>query len=335
MATTSVPHPLTRARFPELDAGYESWFIRAADPAGGRAVWLRYTVHQGPGHGPVGSLWLTFFDRSADGPVALKESHPDAPPVAREGASYVRIGDSVIGLGRADGRITAPPGAARWTLRFDTGEPPALGLPAEAMYGWPVPRAKPVSIHPATTLHGELEVGGQRIDLEGWRGCVGHNWGPEHTPEWVWMQAIGFDEDAGAWLDCAFGRVRLGPVLTPWLGSGWLHLDGTRHKLGDARGLIATRVDPHAGGCTFRLAGSGLTVTGTVDAPTPASIAWRYSDPADTERLVVHCSIAGLQLRVTGAGGAPRVLTLVDGAGYEHGSRRPTAGVVVAPFTDP
>jgi hypothetical protein len=332
---TSPPHPLARARFPELDAGYESWFIRAADPRGGRAVWLRYTVHKAPGHGPVGSLWLTYFDRAVPGPIALKQSHRDVAPLAGGATNYVRIGEGEIGRGHAEGRISAPQGDARWTLRFDAGEEPALGLPAAAMYGWPFPRAKPVSIHPATTLHGTLEVAGQRIDLEGWRGCVGHNWGPEHTPEWVWLQAIGFAQDGGAWLDCAFGRVRVGPVLSPWLGSGWLHLDGRRHKLGDARGLIATRVTPRADGCSFRLAGSGLTVEGTVEAPSRAAIAWRYSDPADTARLVVHCSVARLQLRVTGGSSRPRELTLADGAGYEHGSPRPADGVAVAPFTDP
>lgn len=332
----SAPHPLAVARFPQQQAGYESWFIRAADPAGGRALWLRYTVHAGPGHGPVGSLWLTLFDAAAGGPVALKQSFFDAPPVpGAVGDGYVRIGGAAIGPGHAEGAIRAPQGEASWALGFDTAEPPALGLPAERMYGWPVPRAKPVSIHPATTLQGTLNVGGRELSVDGWRGCVGHNWGPEHTPEWVWLQGVGFAGAEDAWLDAAFGRVRVGPVLTPWLGSGWLHLDGRRHKLGDLKGLRATRVMPRAGGCGFRLVGSGLTVDGSVEAPAAGSVAWRYSDPADTERLVVHCSTSTLTLRVGEDGRPVRVFVLREGAGYEHGSPRPIPGVAVAPFTDP
>ncbi len=333
---TPAPHPLAVARFPQQAAGYESWFIRAADPAGGRAVWLRYTVHQGPGHGPVGSLWLTLFDVGAPAPLTLKQSFFDGPPAPGLDGGYVGIGPGAIGPGRAEGAIEVPEGSASWSLTFDAGEPPALGLPAEAMYGWPVPRAKPVSIHPATTLQGTLTVDGTAVPLDGWRGCVGHNWGPEHTPEWVWLQGAGF---AGAgddvWLDAAFGRVRVGPVLTPWLGSGWLHVDGQRHKLGDVRGLRATRVSPRPGGCSFRLAGSGLTVHGTVAAPPAASVAWRYSDPAGTERIVVHCSVATVTMTVREGNGSPRALVLRDGTGYEHGSPRPTPGVAVAAFTDP
>jgi hypothetical protein len=333
--TAAVPHPLTRARFPQLQAGYESWFIRAGAPEGGRAIWLRYTVHRAPGHRPVGSLWLTLFDTATPGPVALKQTHHDTVPEPGRGTTYVSIGDGEIGLGHAHGSITTPEATARWEVAFDTEHPPALGLPSEAMYGWPVPRAKPVSIHPATTLRGSLELGGQTVDLTGWRGCVGHNWGPEHTPEWVWMQAGGFAEDDDAWLDCAFGRIRVGPVLVPWLGSGWLHLGGRRHKLGGLRGLTAARVRPREDGCAFHLTGSGLTVDGTIDAPTAASVGWRYSDPADTERLVVHCSVSTMRLLISDGHDLRRELTLTDAAGYEHGSARTPSGVAIAPFTDP
>jgi hypothetical protein len=332
---TTAPHPLATARFPEQDAGYESWFIRAADPAGGRAIWLRYTVHRAPGHAPVGSLWLTRFDREGGAPLALKQSFAGRPPSTGDDATYVGIGDATIGVGLAVGAIRCPQGDATWSIAFDTGEPPAIGLPAEAMYGWPFPRAKPVSLHPAVTLHGELLVAGQRLDVDGWRGCVGHNWGPEHTPEWVWLQAVGLGGDPDVWLDAAFGKVRVGPLLTPWLGSGWLHVDGKRHRLGDARHFRATRVQVRDDGCTFRLAGAGLTVDGHVNAPAGGAIAWRYSDPADTGRTVVHHSLSDLQLTVTGSGQAPRSFALTGAAGFEHGSPRPAPGVTAAPFTDP
>ncbi len=331
-----APHPLARARFPQQDAGYESWFVRAADPAGGRALWLRYTVHRAPGRAPVGSLWLTCFERDEPtGPIALKQSFHDAPPVDGAGPLYVRIGGAQIGSGSAAGQLTAPQGHASWTLTFDVTEEPAIGLPTERMYGWPLPRAKPVSIHPATVLGGELVVDGRRIDVDGWCGCVGHNWGPEHTPEWVWLQASGLGGDPDVWFDGAFGRIRLGPVLTPWLGSGWLHVDGRRYRLGGAANLLATKVQLQEEGAGFHLAGNGLTVDGQVAAPAAASIAWRYSDPADTGRTVVHCSVADLELSVRGLPGGPRRLDLARGAGFEHGGPRPAPAVRLAPFSDP
>lgn len=333
------PHPLAVARFPGQYAGYESWFVRAAEPAGGRAIWLRYTVHRAPGHAPVGSLWLTRFDRVGGAPLALKQSFFDRPPRAGDANAdvYVGIGDAEIGVGRAVGALRCPEGEATWSIAFDTGEPPAIGLPAQVMYAWPFPRAKPVSLHPAVTLQGEMLVAGEHLDVDGWRGCVGHNWGPEHTPEWVWLQAVGLGGDPDVWLDAAFGRVRVGPLLTPWLGSGWLHVDGERHRLGDARHLRATRMQVRDDGCSFRVAGADLTVDGHVRAPRDGAIAWRYSDPVDSGRTVVHHSLSDLQLTVTGAGvgAALRSFALTGAAGFEHGSSRPAPGVAAAPFSDP
>ena len=42
----------TEARFPGLDRGaghYESFYMKATRPGGGRAIWIRHTVHKRPG----------------------------------------------------------------------------------------------------------------------------------------------------------------------------------------------------------------------------------------------------------------------------------------------
>jgi hypothetical protein len=58
---------------------------------------------------------------------------------------------------------------------------------------------------------------------------VGHNWGSQHAERWIWLHAL---SESGDWLDAAIGRVRLGPVTTPWVASGAVSLDGVRHALG-------------------------------------------------------------------------------------------------------
>jgi len=329
----------TGARFPGFAAdggGYESWFLRAAHPAGRKAIWIRHTVHKTPGGAPVGSLWLTLFDADAASPVARKQSFSPELLVAPGDGDYVHIGGARIGPGSLAGTITAVDGdEASWEITFDTAQAPAPGLLSDAMYEWPVPRAKPVSIHPGTTLQGRVTVGGESIAVDGWHGCIGHNWGPEHTPEWVWMQSANFAGAPDAWLDCSLGRVKVGPVLTPWLGSGWLHLDGRRHRLGTARTMRSTKMEVASDGCQFALKGSGISVGGHMHAPAAASIAWWYSDPAETGRHVVHCSIATLTLDVQFDDGPVRTLTVDTGAGYEHGSPRAPVGVPEAGFPDP
>jgi hypothetical protein len=62
-----------RARFPEVAAKgghYESFYIKACDPAGGKGVWIRHTVHKRPGAEPNASIWFCLFDRGASGPRA-------------------------------------------------------------------------------------------------------------------------------------------------------------------------------------------------------------------------------------------------------------------------
>ena len=45
----------TQARFPGVERGaghYESFYIKATDPSGGRGVWIRQTVNKRPGEEP-------------------------------------------------------------------------------------------------------------------------------------------------------------------------------------------------------------------------------------------------------------------------------------------
>ena len=55
---------LAVARAPLAPPGaplYESHYVTAAAPGGGRALWLRYTAHKERGEPPRGSLWCTLF----------------------------------------------------------------------------------------------------------------------------------------------------------------------------------------------------------------------------------------------------------------------------------
>ena len=52
------------------------------------------------------------------------------------------------------------------------------------------------------------ELDGERIELSGWPGMVGHNWGAEHAERWVGLPGAGFAEAPRAWLAGATGRWR-------------------------------------------------------------------------------------------------------------------------------
>ena len=132
--------------------------------------------------------------------------------------------------GTAPPARTAPPGI--WSR--DTA-PPLRHLPHPRLYGAPLPRTKLESPAPAARFSGTVEADGRRLELDGWPGMVGHNWGAQHAERWIWLHGIGFDGAPDAWLDLAAGRVRIGPATTPWVANGALHVDGRRHVLGGLR----------------------------------------------------------------------------------------------------
>jgi hypothetical protein len=159
-----------------MSAGYESYYLRAAAPAGGLGFWIRYTVHRAPGRRPTGSLWCTFFDADNPEPMAAKTTVDD--PRA-DTPAWIRIGDATMGPDGARGGTEAGPGM-RWDLTF-TGVDLFPHLPRAWMYDAPLPRTKPVSLHPAARFDGTLVIGDRTVEVNDWPGMVGHNWGSEHA----------------------------------------------------------------------------------------------------------------------------------------------------------
>jgi hypothetical protein len=358
-----------KAIFPGADVGrgmYESFYLRAVAPDGSVGVWLRYTVHKRPGEAPRGSVWCTVFDAVA-GPLMYKHTTEDLTAPA---GGWIAIGpDSRLAPGVAEGSC----GQAGWSLRFASDERELRHLPYAWMYRAPLPRTKLTSPAPAASFDGTIELSGPRartLDVRGWRGMVGHNWGSEHAERWIWLHGIGFDEDPSAWLDVAIGRVLVGGRMTPWVASGAFSLDGRRVRLGGllARGL---RVAEAATRCALVLPGeSGSSVEAHVEEPAGTAAGWLYADPVGPEARahrprehspkgwvpagagrvvgasraagggrvgehdVVNCSIASLTLCVHRRGEPTRMLHSSHGGAYELGMRERDHGVPLAPFSD-
>jgi hypothetical protein len=308
---------------------YESFYLRAVSPTEPVGVWIRNTVHKPPGRPPRGSVWCTVFDARGGAPLMHKLS-TDELSVPADG--WIAVGqDTSMGPGRAQGRC----GPARWSLSFVAAEPELRHLSPALLYRTPLPRTKLTSPAPAATFGGVLELEGRpSIDLDGWRGMVGHNWGSEHAERWIWLHGIGFQDSPDAWLDVALGRLLIAGRMTPWVANGVLSLDGHRHRLGGlgARGL---RVRESAQGGVLEIPGAhGLSLRARVDVPQRSAAGWRYADPDGGEHDVVNCSVAALELTVEQAGGAPRTLRTEHGCAYELGMRERDHGVPIAPFPD-
>jgi hypothetical protein len=326
----------THARFPEvaLDAPhYESFYLKASDPNEAIGVWIRYTVFKRPGERPLGSLWFTLFERGAE-PQAMKVTlEPDA--LGSRNGEYIHIGESVFEPGRVGG-TAAPEGhpEASWMLEFDGDEPPLHHLPSDWMYRASIPRTKLLSPHPDVRYHGYVKLGERRVQVDGWPGMVGHNWGTQHAERWIWLHGASF-EGQNAWFDAALGRIKLGPLTAPWIGNGVLSLDGVRHRLGGAEKVRSTEVEEHPDNVSFVLPGKDLRVRGTVGADRGDFVGWVYSDPDGHGHNTVNCSISRVELVVERKDGADLTLSSPSGGAYELGMRETDHGIPIQPFTDP
>lgn len=325
----------SKARFPELalSAGhYESFYLKASHPVDPVSVWIRYTVHKRPNVEPLGSLWLVLFDGREDGPWAVKTTTPE---VGAGPDHHIHVGEARFEPGRVFGSAAAPDcGQASWDLAYDSPEPPFHHLPRDFMYRAPLPRTKLLSPYPDARFSGRVEAGGRTVDLDGWRGMVGHNWGAQHAERWIWLHGAGFGGHDDAWFDAALGRIRIGPWTTPWVANGVLSLDGVRHRLGGLGTTRRTEVSERPDGATFTLPGREITVQGQVGADRDDFAGWIYADPDGSEHNTVNCSISNLVLTVSRSAQPPLTLQLASGAVYELGMRETDHGMAIQPFPD-
>jgi hypothetical protein len=326
-----LTNDLSSARFSSVSTEaphYESFYLKLADPVAPRGAWIRYTVLKRPGQLPRGSLWCTLWT-GTEPPQAQKASlQPHELSAGPE--ELVRIGSSQLTRTRAVGRVDG----ASWELEFGGGGVVFPYLPRHWMYRARVPRTKAVSLEPHANFHGRVMVGEQSIEVDGWPGMIGHNWGTEHAERWIWLHGARFTEAPDSWFDVTIGRIKLGAVTVPWIANGGLWLDGRVHRIGGPAAIRSTSVDAQPTRCAVTLPGRGITIHAETSAPEGSTVAWRYSDPAGGEHYACNCSVASLALTVRAPDQNARLLHLPAGAGYEQGAREPPPGIPIQPFPD-
>lgn len=324
------------ARYPQVPlkrGHYESFYVKAASPGGGRALWIRHTVHKRPGHEPTASVWFTYFDRASSGPRATKLT-VGAEQLSTPAGEWIRVASASIGPGQASGSVATDALDATWELEFDASGEPCHYLPWGFLYRAPLPRTKFSAPVPSTRFKGTLDLNGERLEIDGWPGMVGHNWGSEHAERWVWLEGTGFDEDPDAYFDTGAARIKVGGRVLPWIAAGMLRLDGVEHRLGGPGRIRSTAVDAVPGRCEFVLPGRGITVRGTLDAPSEDFVGWVYADPDGPEHHTINCSVCDLELRVESDDGPSRTLRLSRGGAFELGMRETDHGIPIQPYPD-
>ncbi len=323
------PGPMTSLASPRAPAAplgaalYESHYLTAADPAGGRALWLRFTALKRPGEPAHLTSWLTLFDASAGAPRALRVTADE--PLTDPGARWARSSLGEIGPARTRGELTDTADAGRagrcrrasWDVRWGPRAGEVAYLPARWMYDRRVPRSNGAALVPAASATGTLVLDGDRVTIDGWEAMVGHNWGSEHADQWCWIHAGRLGEDGRGWLDLVLVRIRVGPLVTPWIASGALDLDGRRYVPAPLHRVTCERAGERT---RLRMSMSGrAAVTVELTAPARDTVTWDYASPRGPGRAVDNCSVADAHIALETTG-ASRSLAVTGCAAVEHGA---------------
>jgi hypothetical protein len=132
----------------------------------------------------------------------------------------------------------------------------------------------------------------------------------------------------------AAGRIKIGPLTTPWVANGMLRVGRTEHRLGGFDRALSTKVSEQPTSCRFQLSGKGIRVRGRVGSDARNFVAWVYADPKGPEHNTLNCSIADLELEVERDGGPTQKLQLTGAAAYEFGTRDTDHGIPLQPYPD-
>ena len=311
----------------------ESWFLKANDPHGRRAVWLKWTLWSGD-RAPacaVAETWAVAFG-TARGHIATKTSVPfeQARFVANgSDALGVTIDDCALSPQGARGRVASGGRAIAYDLSIASLEAPYTLYGARWMVDGPIPPQKAVSPIPNARISGVVEVDGEahqeKWELDAWPGMVGHNWG-RHTERYVWGHCNAWDDGDDVVFEGASGRMRVGGVLLPFRTGMIVRHHGTTYRLSGLASLLRNRASVTPRRWQFRGAGRGIQLEGEMWAETDDFVGLFYPNPDDT---MVHClnsKIAHAEVTLRMAGRPPKTLRS-SRAALELGTTDPHHGV--------
>jgi hypothetical protein len=319
-----------RIRFDPSDprGHVESFFVKANDVAGERALWVRYTIlaparkpagllgrvlgGRGPASvGAVLEVWAVAFERARGAPLWAKERHPIGAAAIDPSGPRIEVGGSVFEPGRARGRARSEDGAVdvAWDLRWSRDAPPLALLPSRLLYETPFPSSKVVSPVPDASFAGFFEATdarearpARRFEVLGWPGMQGHNWGRRHALRYAWVHGNSFAGAPGAVFEAASGSVPLGPLASPLLTTAVLRIDGRELDFrAPSRWRNPTaEIDAAGGRLAYRVGLESETarVIAHVEAEDAEAAHLPYEDPDGAIALCRNAKLARMTLEV-------------------------------------
>lgn len=318
----------------------ESWFLKANEPGGRRAVWIKATVFArppsaDPKHAPIppfAEAWAVVFDRER-GHVATKTTVPLASARFAKGTLDVEVDGCALSLGAARGELASGTRRIRWDLAVGPERAtPILHLPVRSLYEGSIPATKILTPLADARVRGAIVVDRgegappEEWPVHEWPAMIGHNWGRAHARLYAWVHCNSWDDADDLVFEAVSARVRMGPVLSPmatgvfvrWRGKSWDLNAG--ELFGRNRGSISLRR------WEATAKGKGISLAAELGAETDDFVGLHYPNPSGAMTYCLNTKIARARLELRIPGEAPIVATS-RAAALEIGTRDREHGV--------
>lgn len=297
----------TRFRDEKSGGHYESYFMRANDKATGHGFWIRYTIYNpetGAGKkSAMAELWAIYFEKGK-APIAAKSEFP----LARATYSNTNFDINFDGATLTDSALkgsahNAGENKIEWDLslrKITTAKDANALFPMPlTSYDTPLPRAKLLVAQPFVTFAGSLTVNGKKISITDWQGSQNHNWGSRHTDEYAWGQVAGFDNEPDSFLEVASAKLKIGPVMTPYLTPITLRHQGKEYLLNTYWQAFRNNVTLNYFDWVFSGENSDLRIDGHIWADRNDFVALNYYNPPGDVKTCLNSKVASCELTLT------------------------------------
>lgn len=311
----------------------ESHFLKANSPDGQRALWIKHTllVPSGRPDAAVAEVWAIAFAERGRRKCAHKQSFPLAAATLSAAPFAIRTPAAQLAHGRAAGALGEGADRLAWDLRYACPAQAFRPFPLARMYEGRFPRTKSLTPAPDSAFEGWFEAFGERWDLADFRGAQGHNWGASHAHAYAWVHANVWRRERdgapaeGVWLEALSGRVRLGPLVTPWLSVAAVCFENTLLRFDRPRALLARTLDVSRTRYAFTLKQGDARLAATFTAE-PAQLAGlRYEDPDGAALACLNSKLASGRMQLSFRGRTEILHT--DQAALELGTRATDHGI--------
>lgn len=320
------PPPATdnEARFAGQRGHVESWFWRCNHPTEPLAFWCKATLFA-PLDGPAeAEAWAIGFD----GGQAFGHRDTVAAAAAQTGKSQLSVAGCQFGLGQ-DAEIAGACGDLSWQLRVQKADGPqgeALCiLPARWLLSGGFPRSKLLTPLPDARFDGWLQWRGKRIDVAGWRGMQGHNWGKEHAAQYAWGQCL-FD---GAMVEAFTARVRIAGQLTPPISAAVVRAGGRQWRFDALIDLPRQQADVQERRWTLAMRNGQASMRLELDGTSAPFACLGYRNPGGQLRYCWNTKLARCALTVQPRGEQEQTWASDRGGALELLRGEPVAGAEV------